>query len=325
MRKNRQVIFMNLQQMEYFVAIAETKSITLAAKKLFISQPPMSRQLALLEKEIGAELLVRTNRGVELTSAGEIFYAKCCSILDAIHDMKETVQEAASGIRGQIKIGTIYTAVPLLAQVTDQFHTLYPNVTFYVEPSLPDELLRKLEKGTVDVALLRSPMSETGNFPYMKLGEEPLVLALHERMDPVPNEEEIDIHMLNGISFCAQIRAANWDFKNWDYNALLRDECRKNGFDISSIYECNGALAALMLTCAGIAACYIPRSVFHLLRCEHIHLKQIRGLSPLTEPILLWNNTNYTSRCLRTFLDFVQDFSRSQEDLVLNKSKGTMV
>ena len=80
-----------------------------------------------------------------------------------------------------------------------------------------------------------------------------------------------------------------------------------------------------MLTCAGIAACYIPRSVFHLLRCEHIHLKQIRGLSPLTEPILLWNNTNYTSRCLRTFLDFVQDFSRSQEDLVLNKSKGTMV
>lgn len=69
MRKNRQVIFMNLQQMEYFVAIAETKSITLAAKKLFISQPPMSRQLALLEKEIGAELLVRTNRGVELTSA----------------------------------------------------------------------------------------------------------------------------------------------------------------------------------------------------------------------------------------------------------------
>lgn len=96
----------------------------------------------------------------------------------------------------------------------------------------------------------------------MKLGEEPLVLALHERMDPVPNEEEIDIHMLNGISFCAQIRAANWDFKNWDYNALLRDECRKNGFDISSIYECNGALAALMLTCAGIAACYIRGAFF---------------------------------------------------------------
>lgn len=72
---------MNLQQMEYFVAIAETKSITLAAKKLFISQPPMSRQLALLEKEIGAELLVRTNRGVELTSAGEIFYAKCAVFL----------------------------------------------------------------------------------------------------------------------------------------------------------------------------------------------------------------------------------------------------
>lgn len=307
---------MNLQQMEYFVTIAETRSITLAAKKLYISQPPMSRQIALLEKEIGTELLVRTNRGVALTPAGEILYAKCCDILDSMRDMKEAVQEAASGVRGLIRIGSIYTAIPTLARLTAGFRRQYPGITFYLEPSLPDELLRKLEKGTIDVAFLRSPMSETGNFPYIMMQEEPLVLALHESMDPEPESNEIGIRQLANIPFCAQIRGTNWDFRNWDYNALLREECAKNGFAISSAYECNGALAALLLTCAGLAACYIPKSIFDLLRCEQIHLKTIRELQPMTSSIMLWNNTSYISRCLRVFLEFVQNSTGANGSLV---------
>lgn len=294
---------MNLKQLEYFMAVVETKNITQAAKRLFVSQPPMSRQLTALEAEIGVRLFTRTNRGVELTDAGKLLYARSQTILSYIKDTQEAVQEAETGVWGRIKVGTVYTAIPCFARGVKQFRQQYPKVEFYVEPSLPNELLIKLEKGVIDVAFLRSPMSEVGNFPYMILENEPLVLAIHRDLDPCPEQDVIDVELLRDVPFCAQARAANWDYRNWDYNAMLREECLKRGFELNAVYECNGAMSALMLTCSGLAACYIPVEVFRLLRCEQVNLKQVAGLETCTAPILLWNNTSYISRSLRLFLE----------------------
>ena len=84
---------MNLKQLEYFSAVAEAKSISLAARNLHVAQPPISRQLALLEDELGVCLFLRTNKGVELTEAGRrlnslILFSALCLI--SSHSSSET-------------------------------------------------------------------------------------------------------------------------------------------------------------------------------------------------------------------------------------------
>ena len=295
---------MNIRQLECFVTIAESKNITQAAKRLFVSQPPMSRQIALLEEELGTKLLIRTNRGVELTNAGTILYTRSKAFLSNLQDTMEAVREAEEGIRGKISVGVIYSAIPCFAEKLHKFQQEYPNIDFYIEPNLPSELLINLKKGTVDVAFLRAPMSDTGNLPYIILGEEAMVLAIHEDMDPCPASGSIDIKSLKGIPFCSQVNTDNLEYRNWDYNAVLNHECMRHGFLLNSIYECNGVLSAFMLACAGLAACYIPVSVPKLFGCGHVHLKKVRGINSTTAPLLLWSNTRYISRCLQLFLDY---------------------
>ena len=304
---------MNIRQLEYFIAIVETRSITQAAKRLFVSQPPMSRQVALLEEEMGVRLLVRTNRGVELTDAGKVLYKRSKGLLNDLKEMVEEAQETESGVRGHIKVGAVYSAIPCFANYVRGFRQQYPNVDFYLEPSLPHELLISLQKGDIDVAFLRSPMSETGNYPSILLEEERLVLAIHETMDPCPERDTIPVEQLKELPFCAQARAPNWDYRNWDYNASLQEECRRRGFSLNAIYECKGALASLMLTCAGLAACYVPEKVCQLIQCPEVHLKGVEGLTIQTAPILLWNGENYVSRCLRLFLEYFKTIARMRE------------
>ena len=122
----------------------------------------------------------------------------------------------------------------------------------------------------------------------------------------------IQIEELKGLPFCAQIGALNWEYRNWDYNAMLQNECMRKEFSLNAIYECNGALSSLMMTCAGLAACYIPEDIFHLLRCRQVHLKRVAGINAATTPILLWNSAGYTSRCLRLFLDYFKDHFSAQ-------------
>ena len=305
---------MNLHQLEFFVTIAECKNITQAAKRLFVSQPSMSRQISLLEEELRTKLFLRTNHGVELTNAGSILYARSKSLLTNMQDIAEEVREVEEGIRGRINIGTIYTAFPAFSAGINRFRQEYPNVAFYIEPDLPSELLISLEKGTIDVAFLRAPMSNTGKFPYLLLKEERMVLAVHQNMDPCPCQTSIEIDDLRGLPFCSRLDTNNPEYQNWDFSVVLNQECLSRGFTLNTAYECNGALSGFMMTCAGLAACYIPEGIPKLFQCDHVHLKRISGIDSVTAPLLLWNNTRHMSRCLQLFLEhFKTSLSRTNK------------
>ena len=156
---------MNTQQMKVFVAIAENKNITQAAGKLFLSQPALSRQLTLLEDELGCQLVVRNNHGVDLTPAGEVLYKRSKKIQEDLLNTVEAVREAASGVHGQINVGTIYTDFPHLSPYLADFRKQYPHIMIRITPQVPSQLLEQLAQGTVHVVCLRLPMSDIKNWP----------------------------------------------------------------------------------------------------------------------------------------------------------------
>ena len=98
---------MNTRQMEYFVAIAEERQVTAAAARLHISQPPLSRELARMERELGVRLVVRGPRSVELTEAGKLLYRRCREVLELTGAMEREVESFGSGGSGVVSLGLV--------------------------------------------------------------------------------------------------------------------------------------------------------------------------------------------------------------------------
>jgi glycine/serine hydroxymethyltransferase len=98
---------MNIKQLRYFIAIAENSSISAAAKKLGISQPPLSAQLQLLEKEFGVRLLERGPRSISLTDAGRMLYRRAISIVALSDAAQKDMADYCSGLQGTLRLGTV--------------------------------------------------------------------------------------------------------------------------------------------------------------------------------------------------------------------------
>lgn len=305
--------FMNTQQLKVFIAIAENRNITQAAGKLFLSQPALSRQLTLLEEELGCRLVVRSNHGVDLTSAGEILYKRSKQILEDLDDTVEAVREGAAGVHGQINVGTIYSDFPHLVPYLTGFRKQYPHIMFRIMPQVPSQLLEQLAQGMVHIACLRLPMSDIKNWPFIPMVKEKSLLAIHKDMDPCPERDEIPIELLRGIPFCS---GTNVDRERqiWDYADVLQKECRMHGFELNMVFECSGVMSRMMLTAAGLAACFIPSEIIKLFDCRSIHLKEIAGVSVQTLPILAWNDRTYMSKPLHLFLEYFRALQAEREE-----------
>ena len=128
---------MNFKQLEYFAAVADKGSISGAARELHVAQPPVSRQLALLEDELGVTLFLRTNKGVELTEAGRRLYEQSRQMFQSLRTMADSVRDVAAGARGRLKLGVIYSDVQIATHLLKRYHEKYPQVELYVRMGAP--------------------------------------------------------------------------------------------------------------------------------------------------------------------------------------------
>src|SRR3954468_6079495 len=120
---------MELRHLRYFVAIAEERSITRAAERLWIAQPGLSTQIRRLEAEVGIQLLNRHSRGVELTPAGEVFVERARVALDAAEAARSTGTDLEAGLAGTVRLGIATEAPAGLARpLLDAFGHDRPNV-----------------------------------------------------------------------------------------------------------------------------------------------------------------------------------------------------
>ena len=113
---------MELRQLAYFVAIAQSGTITAAAQKLHMSQPPLSLQLQKLEEELGCPLFERDTRHLRMTPAGELFYERAQGILQQCADLKREMADLQAGGRGLLRIGSVSSLnTPLLPRWVARF------------------------------------------------------------------------------------------------------------------------------------------------------------------------------------------------------------
>lgn len=146
---------MELQQMRYVLAVAETRNFTRAAERCFVVQSALSHQIKALEQELGMPLFARTSRRVELTAAGAAFLPAARASLAAADRAAAEAAAAIGQIRGTLTIGVIPTVTAVdIPTALREFHRAHPAVRIALRSGASDELLAAVNAGEVDVAVL---------------------------------------------------------------------------------------------------------------------------------------------------------------------------
>lgn len=170
------IVHMDTHRLKYFQRIAEEGSITRAAKLLGIAQPALSRQLQLLEDDLGVELFRRTRRGVELTEAGERLRASTAAPLRQLDLAVKYAASPLARLKRNMLLGLPETAVDVLAApLIGSLSAAFPNAVFSVTAGSTDQLVDAMLKGAVDVALI-NPVPDDRVF-YRALLEEELLIV----------------------------------------------------------------------------------------------------------------------------------------------------
>ncbi len=191
---------MELNQLRYFVAVAEELNFRRAAKRLNMTQPPLSRHIALLEHTLGTPLFDRTNRSVRLTAAGKRLLVDATDILTRTESAMLAAQQAARGKAGAVELGFVPSScVEVVPRIARRLRDEMPEVILTLREVMTVEAIEALGAGSLDFGIIRLHPQSLG-LPIEKLWSEPFLMAA-PRGHPLLEQDEISISDLNGIDF----------------------------------------------------------------------------------------------------------------------------
>lgn len=248
---------MELRHLRYFVAVAEEQNITRAAARLHVSQPPLSRQIRDLERELGAALLERTPRAVRLTPAGWAFLEECYTVLRHADQAVRVARAAASGRRGELKLG--YAPGPtqeFLRELLRELRVTDPELRLELRDLTTEEMMAGLREGTLDAALAVKPQrAALRGLIFETVREDPLavVLAPDHRL---ASRRTVTVKELAGESFVIFSR------KEYpEHSEGMRDMLGKASVEMRVAEECDSGMSLFAAIEAGSGVSILSSSL----------------------------------------------------------------
>ena len=186
---------MNLEQLRSFVEVARFGNFTRAAEELYLAQPSLSRQIAALERDLGAQLFHRARGGSTLTAAGESLLPLARRMLADAESVRRELAELAGLERGRVRLGATPTlCISLVAEVLSAFHAEHPAIELHLSEQGSRRLLDELAGGELDLALITTSDATTADrFTVTPLLEEELVVVSSAVEPPVTNRGSIGL------------------------------------------------------------------------------------------------------------------------------------
>ncbi len=185
---------MNLRDLQYVVAVAETRHFGRAAERCFVSQPTLSGQIRKLEEQLGITIFERTRRSVELTPVGREIVTHARQILEQADSIEQLAIRSRDPLAGPLRVGAIPTLSPyLIPLIISPLTKQYPQLQLILSEEITETLLTRLTRHQIDVALIATPPEtpeQLRKLTITPLFDEPFWLA-HPRQHPLYNQEEI--------------------------------------------------------------------------------------------------------------------------------------
>jgi DNA-binding transcriptional LysR family regulator len=293
---------MELRHLRYVVAIAEERTVTRAAARLRMQQPPLSQQLRDLERELGFPLFDRSRKGVEPTAAGAVFLEEARRVLAQAQQAKDRAAQTAAGIDGSLAIGFTSSAAMgrIAPEMIADYRALYPRVQLSFSDGNALALTQAVLKSTLDLALVRTPVLSVPEIRCDKLLEEPLLVALALSHPLARNasrrQTSLSLRALADEPFILVRRpGAPGMYAN------VVAACQAAGFFPRIAHEVESMLTNLLLVAAGVGLTVVPASMRGM-HGELIAYFRLRSKPPLTAPMTLLSRHDTRNPALARFL-----------------------
>ncbi|MGH7710510.1 MAG: LysR substrate-binding domain-containing protein [Gemmatimonadaceae bacterium] len=275
---------MELRHLRYFVAVAEELHFGRAAERLHIAQPPLSRQVRDLERELGTQLFDRVARGVVLTAAGRAFLPQARLTLAQAERAQRTAQRAALGEIGRLRVGFVEAATysGILPHVLGFFRMHLPLIglsLFEMDSAQQEEALRETR---IDLGIIQSPPADAARWLRVeKVHTDALVAAVPES-HRLAVRAKLVLGDLAADPFVLFPRTADPAL----YDEIVAS-CRSAGFSPPVVQEAAGWLTLAGLVGAGVGVAFVPRSLSNITRPGVVY-RPVRDLSVETKLFAAW-------------------------------------
>jgi LysR family transcriptional regulator, hydrogen peroxide-inducible genes activator len=283
---------MELDQLRYFLQVAERGNFTRAAQDLRVSQPALSRSIQKLEEELGQPLFERQTRNLALTDSGNLLQSRARQILTLVDDTKAEITD--DGQTGRLRVAAIPTIAPyFLPEVLQTFGKTHPRATVIVQEDTTENLIRALTEGAVDVAILALPL-ETQYMETEELFEEELLLLMSAD-HPLTAKKQIRLNDIESLPFVLLGEAH-----------CLSDSiisfCRQKSFHPVSVERTSQLAMVQELVSLNHGISMVPAMAQKLDTCSRRVYRSLSGIRPFRKIAMASNPYRFQSLLLKSFM-----------------------
>jgi LysR family transcriptional regulator, hydrogen peroxide-inducible genes activator len=288
---------MQIHQLRYACAIAETGSFSRAAELCKVAQPTLSQQILRLEEDLGAKLFDRLGRRIRLTDAGLAFLPHARSILSQLDAARASVEDK-SDVYGKLAVGVIPTIAPyMMPTFTTGFMKRYPNAKLHIVEETTSVLVERLRTLTVDVCILALPLRYK-DLELFTLHTEPLFVAMPKH-HPLAGNKVVTIKQLRGESF-AMLRDGHC-FRDLSIAACARARITPN-----IAFESGHLSSLLGMVAAGVGVSFVPgMAVGTNPSCHYARIADSRASRTIVAAVLRGRSLNHVQQA---FLSGLSNF-----------------
>lgn len=296
---------MDLRQMKYFLALAQELHFGRAAQRLHMAQPPLTRQIRGLEEELGAELFLRTPKGVELTAAGQALLDEVPNILSLAQRASERTRLAGQGLIGRLDVGIFGSGVlDVIPRLLADFHRERPAVRLELHNMTKAQQLQALRERRIAVGFNRLVQAEPGLGVQVVL-REPLVVGLPET-HPLCTQAHVSLRDLSGEPMILYPNAPLPGLAQEVATAFAREGAR-----LEVAQEVEDVLTCVALVASGFGCCITTQSAMSL-RLPGVAYRPLRSRHLHDIALCCLYRTDDSSPVLAAFLRVVQSFAARQ-------------
>jgi DNA-binding transcriptional LysR family regulator len=297
---------MDLRRLIYFVAVAEELHFGRAASRLAIAQPPLSRQIAQLEADLGVMLIDRSRSQIRLTQAGSVLLERARDVIERLDRTEREIKRIGEGFSGHLRVAFVGSATyGALPTVIKAFRSAYPDVELALSAMNNAELKRAVIQREIDIAVAR-PSLDDEELKSERLLHEPLILALPDT-SALLQDRPIRLSPLRDETFILYPRKPRPSFADH-----ILKICLDEGFIPKSQVLAQDFQTAISLVSVGVGIALVPESVSQSER-PGVAYRTYDGHNPGTSLSLNYRRDNRMPQ-LFNFLKVAQKVTRRERE-----------
>ncbi|WP_296251661.1 LysR substrate-binding domain-containing protein [Pseudomonas sp. UBA4194] len=248
--------FRLIRHLWLFLAVAEDQNFSRAAKRLGMSQPPLTEQIQALEQSLRVQLFTRSRRGAQLTAAGAAILPAVRKFADQLERLELAVHEAVAGHAGVVTIGAITSAmIDVLPPLIERFKLHHPLITVSVREIDSAQAIPALESGDIDIAFARLEGNLGRHIQSLPLSEDRLAVALPND-HPLAAKESIPLQALADETLVMASRDVSPVY--FDY---LVGQCKASGFAPRIVHQVRSVSSQVAFVSCGQGIALVPMSM----------------------------------------------------------------